>query len=418
MSSLDHHKQNAKRGSSALAHTGVTHANLYPTRPVRHSHGETLNYPVSSQVVLHKTTQHTIFQSTTATDGQLSSGGFVDVRIPAGSLQVVKGMTLQLELENEGGVAVTIGGGVRNVFLFDRIELVAEGGNTQIARWEPTQLVWPFRHVNGSSWDKNWTNAFGPTQIAAGAVGIILAPILNEVFSRNEAYLGHLRSDMYLRVWFKGASAFDWGFAGPPKLRSLSAIIEQDGYAPEDRWRLHEQRLSQSVDYRFGRPGFQSVVENLGPNQRYTVMLTAVQGLVTEMVVTIRAAGATANQAWNFKPWASYELLDSSGASLLGGMPITKAYQNYVIEAERQVSGAIDNLSTASLPIVIEFGDARADFQHGSLTGYICFTGNERLVITTDSSYSATPTPYEIRVEYLAAARVNVDRGRVSVFPS
>ena len=97
MSSLDHHKANAKRGPSALAHTGVSHAaELYPHRKVRHSHGETLHYPVSSQTVLHKTTTHTVFQTTSSTEGSLSSGGFCDVRIPAGSLQVVKQFTIAL----------------------------------------------------------------------------------------------------------------------------------------------------------------------------------------------------------------------------------------------------------------------------------------------------------------------------------
>ena len=144
MSSLDHHKQNAKRGPSALAHTGVSHGELYPFRKVRHSSGETLNYPVSSQTVLHRTCTHTVYQTTSSTEGALTSGGFVDVRIPAGSLQVVKNFTIALELENKSGGEASL---PVIPYLFDRVQVLAEGGNCEIARWEPAQLLWPFRHV-------------------------------------------------------------------------------------------------------------------------------------------------------------------------------------------------------------------------------------------------------------------------------
>ena len=139
-------------------------------------------------------------------------------------------------------------------------------------------------------------------------------------------------------------------------------------------------------------------------------------GVVTEMIITIRAAAASGVAVYVYKPWASYELLDGAGASLTGGMPITHSYQRSIIDASRQSSGAIDALSQPSYPIVVEFGSAKADFLHGSITGYITFTGSERLVIVTEGTL--TPGSYEIRIEYLAAARVNVNAGRISVLPS
>ena len=53
---------------------------------------------------------------------------------------------------------------------------------------------------------------------------------------------------------------------------------------------------------------------------------------------------------------------------------------------------------------------------NGTLTGYLTFTGSERLILTTDSTLTAAN--YEVQVHYLSAARVNVDRGRISVMPS
>ena len=91
-------------------------------------------------------------------------------------------------------------------------------------------------------------------------------------------------------------------------------------------------------------------------------MLTAVQGIVSEMIITNIAGG---NLATTFKPYASYELLDSSGSSLIGGMPVTLDYQRYVVDAGRQSSSAVDALSAGSYPIIIEFGNAKADFHTG-----------------------------------------------------
>jgi hypothetical protein len=424
MSGLDHHKQNAKRGPAALAHTGVSIPELYPHRKVRHAHGETLNYPVSSQTVLHKTNSHTVYQTTSSTENSLTSGGFADIRIPAGSLQVVKQWTIVLELENK-----TAGTAYMPVipYLFDRVEVLAEGGNVQIARWEPMHLYAPFRHVEGTTWDLNYKGALIPSGVAgamgAGVKATYHVPILGDVFARNEAYLGHLKSDLYIRVWFVGASRFpnSSGTVYIPTLTALSCIVEQDLYAPHDRMQLHERAVSSSIDYRFGRPNFQSIIENLAPSTRYSFALTAVQGVISELIVSIRPANSVYYFAYVFHGWSSYELLDGSGASLTGGMPITYAYQKTIIDAARQSSGAIDalgavNSGRTTTPLIIEFGNAKADLMTGSITGYIPFTGNERLVITTDASLVAGS--YEVRIEYLAVARVNVNQGRITVLPS
>jgi hypothetical protein len=145
-------------------------------------------------------------------------------------------------------------------------------------------------------------------------------------------------------------------------------------------------------------------------------MLTAVTGVVSEMIVTIRPANSSGANAYDFKPYASYELLDSAGSSLLGGMPVTLSYQKHVVDASRQTSGAIDYLSGTSYPIIVEFGSAKTDLLNNTITGYVPLTGQERLVITTNPNLPATS--YEIRVEYLSACRLNINQGKISVLPS
>ena len=66
--------------------------------------------------------------------------------------------------------------------------------------------------------------------------------------------------------------------------------------------------------------------------------------------------------------------------------------------------------------LVIEFGHSKANYEHGCLTGYIPFSGSEQLALTMPSNFTAGS--YEVRIEYLAAARLNISKGQVSVHPS
>ena len=64
----------------------------------------------------------------------------------------------------------------------------------------------------------------------------------------------------------------------------------------------------------------------------------------------------------------------------------------------------------------MEFGDGRADMAHGTLSGYIPMDGTYRLALTM--RVEMPPGSYEIRVSYLAAARMTIAGGNVKVSPS
>ena len=66
--------------------------------------------------------------------------------------------------------------------------------------------------------------------------------------------------------------------------------------------------------------------------------------------------------------------------------------------------------------VVAEFGDSRAALEHGVITGYVPMDGSFQLAIATPSTFPAGD--YEVRVEVLSAARLNINRGVVSVYPS
>ena len=73
-------------------------------------------------------------------------------------------------------------------------------------------------------------------------------------------------------------------------------------------------------------------------------------------------------------------------------------------------SGESDNV------IVVEFGDSKANQESGIVSGYLPLDGSYQLAISTPPTWVAGD--FEVRVEYLSCAPLNINRGTVSVFPS
>ena len=82
-----------RRGPGAAAHVSTKVPQLYP-----HTRVGDYNYPNSSLVTLHQSEQDVFFTSTTATDGALATGSFVDIRLPPGACSVITGMTLEVTI--------------------------------------------------------------------------------------------------------------------------------------------------------------------------------------------------------------------------------------------------------------------------------------------------------------------------------
>ena len=107
-----------------MDHAGVKVPFLYP-----HSRQNETNFPSSSQLVLHQSEVDTTFTATSSTENVLGSGGFCDVRIPAGSTSIVTHMVIELTIRSTGILLLP----VPIVFVFDRIELLAESGRLSSA---------------------------------------------------------------------------------------------------------------------------------------------------------------------------------------------------------------------------------------------------------------------------------------------
>ena len=149
----------------------------------------------------------------------------------------------------------------------------------------------------------------------------------------------------------------------------------------------------------------------MGPGQRYQWALTAVLGSVSELIVTVT------NSASGVFKVASYELLDGAGSSIIGGSAIKSDYVIFVKGARKQQSRS---LAASSVPwtkeersLILEFGDSKSNAEAGILTGFIPFDGSYQLALSTPADFD-----YEVVIHYLSAARLNINRGTISVYPS
>ena len=112
-----------------MDHAGTKVPNLYP-----HTKINDVNFPSSSLLCLHQSEVDVSFTATSSTENVLGSGGYVDVRIPAGSTSIVTHVTIELTIRaGNKGIAMLP---VPIVWVFDRIELLAESGATLISRHE------------------------------------------------------------------------------------------------------------------------------------------------------------------------------------------------------------------------------------------------------------------------------------------
>ena len=429
-SNLDHFAGAQRRGKAAMDHAGVKVPHLYP-----HSQQNDTNFPSSSQLVLHQSEVDTTFTATSSTENVLSGGGFCDVRIPAGSTSIVTHAVIELTIQaGSKGIQQLP---VPIVWLFDRLEVLAESGSTLVSRHEAYQLITPLRHLNESQLQllqrplNMWTGwvyseygaqASYPTQfltMAPGETRTFYVPLTDNVFATNKIFAGGLRSDLYFRCWFRGASAFILDPTGtPPALKNLNIILTQDSLSPRERQQMMYRYQSESLDFRFMRPSYQSLRATMAPSGRYQWQLSAIMGLISEIIITVIGDSTPAGMRNNFAQIASWELLDGSGANVVGGSAIKEEFSTLVKAARKVSSRALfaSRIGQTDNVIVAEFGDSRANLEHGTLLGYVPMDGSFQLAITTPSTWNAGD--YEVRVEVLSAARLNINRGVVSVNPS
>ena len=140
---------------------------------------------------------------------------------------------------------------------------------------------------------------------------------------------------------------------------------------------------SETLDFRFQRPGVQVIRADMQPSQRYSFQLTAVLGLLTELAISVLLPYVDTSNGWQYRKMASYEILDGSGANIVGGGPIGADYA-MLVKGSRKVSSRSLDTSMLFSPlservIFWEAGDSKANMEAGVVTGYLPADGSLKL---------------------------------------
>ena len=407
-----HKSKSEARGAGSTSHTGVTMKNLYPHVAITNASGQKTNYSAASSLVLHQHQTDTVFNCSTSVSGILSSAGFADIVCRGGSLNgVFKGATLEMIIANNSAAAVisaqnaTIGPAQA---LIERVEILV--GSQLVSRHEGYAHLFinDYRHTDQHSATLLRAACDVGANIPATSSTTVYVPLLHLGFQNH--FLGHF-GDITFRVWFRGPSAWQTA-ATVPTLSSLNLYVQQDALDKAEYQALMDRGRSTVLDIRYQRPGYNSFVDSLVANGRTSYQLSGVHGLVTSMSISIRLASATGSALTVFQAPARIEVLSSDGSSIIGGTSLPEEYVRLV----KAASNSSNSFLEAGILFLDFAASTRATLEHGSLGGYMPFSGSEQLVITMPAGLASAS--YEVSVHFYAACRLRTIGMQCEVLPS
>jgi hypothetical protein len=205
-SHIDHHSAIHARGSGAIAHFSGPSDELYQHIVTKSADGKRFNFPASQSSSLHASTHVSFFAPSTALPVIAPAQAQLDIRIPAGSCGAVTGISLRLDLENEGKVNDSVFAGVPN--LFDRVEIWAEGGSQLVQRWTDDA----FRisnHYLSRSQAEVYSKHEGVPLLTAGETKTVFLRLPFSFFEASHLNVASLSADLYIRLFFRGANSYD-----------------------------------------------------------------------------------------------------------------------------------------------------------------------------------------------------------------
>ena len=404
---MDNYERAMTRPGSA-AHVDVdTFPNLYP-----HQRVGALNLRSSQAFVKNSTNQVVSYQPTTNDASALgTSGAYTDFRLLSG--HIIKTATIHLTVRNDSA-DTSINWPLQRHHHFSpisRVEILGEGGSLLIQRLDCEALCQKVNLLTPNALDHMMGSSNGSLiyNIPASSAGEAYYPLFGAIFEHTLC-LSALNSPIVVRVYWAGSAGWPQGVA--PTMTSCTLITEQDKLAQrEHRELVQSLRGGPPSDIRFNRQSFQRMTEHLEPNSRYVFPLTSVAGLVTSLHVSLRRT--TANAPGPSHSFQTMDILSGSGASQLGGTPVSGNYSKLV----RAIMRENERNDAADLWLPITFTDDSATHENaGILSGYLVFDSTMQLAVTTWSNMPAGS--YEIYVLVNRVACLRQAGGTLSIMES
>jgi hypothetical protein len=408
---IDHLELISTRGSNALAHFSGPSDDLYEHIVSQAADGKKYNYLASQSGSLHASTHVSFFSPATALPA-ISTASQLDIRIPAGSCGAVTSISIRLDLENQSALNNSSYGGVAN--LFTHIELWAEGGSMLVQRWTDDALRVALHYLNRDQAERYQTEEGSPF-MGPGVSRTFFLRLPYSIFESSHMNIASLSSDLYLRLFFRGGNSYDT--ADYLTLNGAQAVVSWLAFPPTIQRAISARARASVLDYRYYQNQFQKEILTLAPSTRYSIRLSSMQGVVISVAMIIRAAGATGTAlVGNYVRPESFELLDSSGKSILGGNSFPIQWNDH----QKQQQGLLTPFGTAFsnitgtllIPLAV---NVKGSLAAGAVKGHYTANGYEQLAFVTDAG---TTGAHEVAILWSVAERVRKDGGRISVHSS
>jgi len=398
-----------RQGSQQQINTR-TDAQLYPT--VANSG---LNLRSKSNVFLARHFNVVEFNSSNLPTTGLQSAGFCDVRMIQSDC--VANMSVKFILSNldaKNPTPLMTYGTV--VSWIDHVDIIA--GSTVIQRVDSDHVL---KDIDNNAPDARKRIIRGlqggfdvPFQLIAGGSLTVYYPLSNNFVCSEHIPSAGLVSPITIRVWFRPVSQWAVGLTMPtglPELaiESFSIIAQTIRYEPT----RHQQIISRyqsgpRQDLRFASTQFQRSTENLVAGNRFVLRLNSLNGMITSMHLLIRNTATSIVAAQQIR---NLDLLNSSGASILGSYQVDDLYRESVYMASQTAVVPADGQPTAYM-YQVPFSAPYVDHseQQGQVSGFVIMSGAHQLAFTPDISGS-----FEVTVLFNAVAIASVERGVITL---
>jgi hypothetical protein len=328
------------------------------------------------------------------------SSSQVDIRVDQGAgLDIIDYCTLQYTLTNTTGGPINV---IAPNFILQRVDYTNNGSSILYSTYQQ-ELFYQNTFLDRNTYEAmagamNLSNSYvdlGLTvPLANGETKTYNLPLLG-FWKAAKFALSGINQPLLLRFYFNPQSMIFSG--GVPTTTNLSLIITGRQLKSQQKRELNELwnngRIPMSLSHTSVDRMSQTLL--LAPSSTYKIILTGLAGVCSFMMNSIRLASTYNTQAAQglYENVESFDVLDSSGSSLIGYFPRNHTTQQ-IQWAQLMANNAYNDLGFN----FISFGsDPQATFANGDNGGYAVITGQEQYQFTTLSTLVAGSYVVDIR---------------------
>ena len=321
-------------------------------------------------------------QPSTTVPAALLNGGTLDFRIEKGVADVIDFAVIKHSFTNSSGAAVVL---APAQMLIQRVEYWLQNGSTLIGTVYGHELYLQNAYLPRNEFENicvplglTESYASAATSVADGTSFTLYIPLWSP-WMATRIHPSGLEGNILIRVFYQSTALTTVSGGAltctgctlqlssrdqPQALQNEQEKFYRDLRVPTCLSFLNIQRMQQ--------------VMSLTASSTYDIVLSGISGVASCMFFTIRPAAITASNCITYTAIDNYDLLDSSGSSLIG---YTRKGLN---EQLYEYSTCFDNKFRKLINFnVIAFSqDPVSDFVSGSNCGYQPLTTYERLSIT------------------------------------